>query len=126
MGSSRLAGSARDLGFGVRAQDEQRWRWLTAQLRTALATYQVRVCDLSPMGARVQAERLPDSGMLVCLQRGAAVVFGMMAWAEDGQGSVLFDEELDVQLFGGTVEAERDDGETLAQAKARLERVSRR
>lgn len=125
MGSSRMAGLIGNEGAGSSAADERRWRWLTAQLRTALGSYTVRVCDLSVLGARVEAERLPDPGMIVCLQRGVAAVFGTMAWREDGQGSILFDEELDVQLFG-LGEGEADDGETLAQARARLERVSRR
>jgi len=120
-----MAGLIGNEGAGSSAADERRWRWLTAQLRTALGSYTVRVCDLSVLGARVEAERLPDPGMIVCLQRGVAAVFGTMAWREDGQGSILFDEELDVQLFG-LVEGEADDGETLAQARARLERVSRR
>jgi hypothetical protein len=126
VGSSRMAGLVRNEREGASGAGERRWQSVTAQLRTALATYRVRVCDLSPLGARVEAERLPDPGMIVCLQRGVAAVFGTMAWSDEGQGSILFDEELDIQLFGSSGESESDDRETLAQAKARLERVSRR
>lgn len=126
MGSSRVVGAVRDAGEGRAGDSERRWQRVTAQLRTAIASYQVRVCDISPLGARVAAERLPDTGMIVCLQRGASAMFGTMAWAEGGQGSILFDEELDVQLFGNAGAVEPDECETLAQAKARLDRVSRR
>jgi hypothetical protein len=126
LGSSRVVGAIRDAGEKRTGAAEPRWQWVTAQLRTAIASYRVRICDLSPLGARVAAERLPDPGMIVCLQRGASAMFGTMAWTQDGEGSILFDEELDVQLFGGAEAGESDDCETLAQAKARLDRVSRR
>lgn len=126
MGSSRVVGAIRDVGEKRPGAGERRWQSTTAQLRTAIASYQVRICDLSPLGARVEAERLPDPGMIVCLQRGASAMFGTMAWTEGGEGSILFDEELDVQLFGSAGAGESDDRETLAQAKARLDRVSRR
>jgi hypothetical protein len=56
---------------------------------------------MSALGARVEADRLPAAGTIVCLQCGVATLFGAVAWAEGGQGGILFDEELDVQLFGG-------------------------
>ena len=103
MGSSRVAGLIREGEI-----DATRSHYLTAQLRTAPASYNVRIHDLSALGARVEAERLPTPGMIVCLQRGGAAVFGVMAWAEGTQGGILFDEELDAQLFGTDVEeAER-------------------
>ncbi len=77
---------------------------MAAQLRTALGCYMVRVHDLSALGALVAADRLPMPGMIVCLQRGNAAVFGVMAWIEDSQGGILFDEELDAQLFGTEVD----------------------
>lgn len=107
MGSSRVAGLIRDGGIGA-----TRPRCLTAQLRTAPASYAVRIRDLSALGARIEAERLPSPGMNVCLQRGGAAVFGVMAWVEEGQGGILFDEELDTQIFG----AEPDEAGRLARA----------
>ncbi|WP_166040553.1 hypothetical protein [Sphingosinicella sp. YJ22] len=107
MGSSRVAGLIRDGESGA-----TRARGLTAQLRTAPASYAVRIRDLSALGARIEAERLPSPGMIVCLQRGGAAVFGVMAWVEDGQGGILFDEELDTQIFG----AEPQGAERLARA----------
>lgn len=102
MGSSRVAGLIREGGT-----EATRSCWLTAQLRTTSGSYNVRIRDLSALGARVEAERLPTPGMIVCLQRGNAVVFGVMAWREENQGGILFDEELDAQLFGpGSKEAE--------------------
>ena len=95
MASSRVAAPNREEGRAI-----TRPSCLTAQLRTALASFNVRVLDLSGLGARIEAERLPATGMIVCLQRGGAAVFGVMAWAEEGQGGILFDEELDAQLFG--------------------------
>ena len=103
LGSSRVAGLIREGGI-----EAKRPTCLTAQLRTALASYNVRLNDLSALGALVEAERLPAPGMIICLQRGGAAVFGVMAWVEESQGGVLFDEELDTQLFGAEVdEAER-------------------
>ena len=107
MASSRVAAPNREEGRGT-----VRPSYLTAQLRTALASFTVRVLDLSGLGARIEAERLPATGMIVCLQRGGAAVFGVMAWAEEGQGGILFDEELDAQLFG----AEADEAEQLGRA----------
>ena len=107
MASSRVAAPNREGGMGT-----IRPSCLTAQLRTALASFNVRVLDLSGLGARIEAERLPATGMIVCLQRGGAAVFGVMAWAEEGQGGILFDEELDAQLFG----AEADEAEQLGRA----------
>ena len=102
MGSSRVAGLIREGGT-----EATRSCWLTAQLRTTSGSYNVRIRDLSALGARVEAERLPTPGMIVCLQRGDAAVFGVMAWMEERQGGVLFDEELETQLFGaGSNEAE--------------------
>jgi len=106
LGSSRSAGLIREGGI-----EAARPRCLTAQLRTALGSYNVDVHDLSALGARIEAERLPTPGMIVCLQRGEAAVFGVMAWMEDNQGGILFDEELDAQLFGAeAMEAEKASG----------------
>ena len=103
MGSSRVAGLIREGGIEATGP-----HCLTAQLRTALGSYDVQIHDLSALGARIEAERLPTPGMIVCLQRGEAAVFGVMAWMEEKQGGILFDEELDAQLFGAeSKEAER-------------------
>ena len=99
MASSRVAAPNREDGLGA-----LRPRFLTAQLRTAPASFDVRIRDLSALGALVEAERLPVPGMIVCLQRGGAAVFGVMAWVEEGHGGILFDEELDAQLFGAEAE----------------------
>jgi hypothetical protein len=95
LGSNRAAGLIR--GGGTEATP---LRCLTAQLRTALGSYNVQIHDLSALGARIEAKRLPAPGMIVCLQRGEVAVFGIMAWIDENQGGVLFDEELDAQLFG--------------------------
>lgn len=95
MGSNRVAGLICEGG-----EEAATAGCLTAQLRTALGSYNVQIHDLSALGARIGAERLPMPGMIVCLQRGDAAVFGVMAWMEENQGGVLFDEELDAQLFG--------------------------
>ena len=126
MGSSRMHGLIRSEGEGRRSAELQHCV-LSAQLRSALASYTVQVCELSSIGARVAAERLPEPGMIVCLQRGAVAVFGTMAWADEGQGGIFFDEELDAQLFArAPIEAAQPEGEdpnTIAQAKLRLARV---
>jgi len=108
LGSSRVAGLIREGGIGA-----TRPRCLTAQLRTALASFTVRIRDLSALGARIEAERLPSPGMIVCLQRGGAAVFGVMAWVEEGHGGILFDEELDAQIFG----AEAEEAERFPRAR---------
>ena len=103
MASSRAAGPNRE-----EAPTKIRPGALVAQLRTASASFDVRIRDLSSLGARVEAGRLPVPGTIVCLQRGGAALFGVMAWAEDGLGGILFDEELDAQLFGAeAAQAER-------------------
>lgn len=105
MGSNRAAGLIRDGGM-----ERTPLRRLTAQLRTALGSYLVHIHDLSALGARIEAGRLPAPGTIVCLQRGEVAVFGVMAWMEDDQGGILFDEELDAQLFGAEA---RDAAEVL-------------
>lgn len=102
LGRNHIVGVTCDDGGYIRG------RALAAQLRSAVGSYQVRIRDISPLGARIDADRLPAPGTIVCLQCGVAALFGAMAWAEDGQGGILFDEEVDTQLFGAAGDGDGD------------------
>ncbi len=59
----------------------------------------VKVRNLSPTGALVEAERLPRSGTPVELRRGALVAMGTVIWKRSGKAGIEFLSQTDVRRW---------------------------
>jgi hypothetical protein len=73
--------------------------FLTAALSSGAATIGVRIRNLSPHGALIEASSLPPVGSQVRLIRGQLEVSGELAWHSAGQGGVNFARNIDVQQW---------------------------
>jgi hypothetical protein len=70
--------------------------FLTAVLNLGAATIAVRIRNLSPYGALIEASSLPPVGSQVRLIRGQLQVSGELAWHSAGQGGLNFVRNIDV------------------------------
>ena len=67
---------------------------MTALVSTIDQTYFAVLVDLSNTGARLSGPKLPRAGKPMSLRIDCVRAFGIVAWAEDGQCGVEFDDPL--------------------------------
>lgn len=103
---------------GARA-DARMNMFVLATLAAASASGPVKIRNMSPGGAMVEAASLPSAGDTFELYRGASRVRGTVVWAIDGRADLRFDGRVDVAEWmpGGHVGQQRVD-QVFQQAKA--------
>lgn len=81
--------------------DDCRRQWprqlmiLPARLIGVTSEWAVRIRDLSPGGARIEAANLPEIGTDVLLKRGNEEVFGCIAWISGNHAGIEFEMPLE-------------------------------
>jgi hypothetical protein len=73
--------------------------FLAATLDTGAASYPVRIRNLSPNGALIEAPSLPAVGSKVRLSRGSLTVDGVLAWQAARVGGLNFEGIIDVDRW---------------------------
>lgn len=68
---------------------------LPARLISVTSEWAVRIRDIAPGGARVEATNLPEIGTDVLLKRGQEEVFGSIAWISGTHAGLEFEQPLD-------------------------------
>lgn len=73
--------------------------FVQATLHFADGLCSTKVRNISPVGALIEAERLPRSGTPVELRRGSLVALGTIVWKRGGKAGVEFVAETDVSRW---------------------------
>lgn len=73
--------------------------FVAATIATDAMSGPVRLRNISPSGARVEAADLPNVGARVRLRRGTLSVSGVVGWRNDKSMGMRFDRPTDVQLW---------------------------
>lgn len=73
--------------------------FVAATIATDAMSGPVRLRNISPSGAKVEAAELPDVGMRVRLRRGTLSVSGVVGWRNGKAMGMRFDRPTDVQLW---------------------------
>lgn len=73
--------------------------FVAATIATDAMSGPVRLRNISPSGARVEAAELPDVGARVRLRRGTLSVSGVVGWRDGKSMGMRFDRPTDVQLW---------------------------
>jgi hypothetical protein len=88
-------------------RDERTHLFLVATLSTGQTSVAVRVRNLSPTGALVEAQGLPPAGSEVVLRRGALEARGKVAWAGAGRAGMSLAAPVAVSAWLPTRESAR-------------------
>jgi hypothetical protein len=88
-------------------RDERTHLFLVATLYAGNGSAAVRVRNLSPSGALVEAASLPPPGATVVLRRGPLEAAGRVAWAGGGRAGLSFDGSVMVSAWLPTKQAAR-------------------
>lgn len=87
-------------GLRIDARDAPRTSlYITATLFCEGASNPVRVRNISPAGALIEAVHSPSAGSLVQLVRGNLIVHALVAWADGGRCGLKFSGSVDVQRW---------------------------
>lgn len=73
--------------------------FVAATIATDAMSGPVRLRNISPSGARVEAAELPDVGARVRLRRGTLSISGVVGWRNGKSMGMRFDRPTDVQLW---------------------------
>lgn len=95
MASHAMLALVGDTGRECLRQNPRHLVLLSATLFTTTDQFRVRLRDLSATGVRIEGARLPAPGTDVVLKRGTVELFGTVAWREEGQSGVEFEEPVD-------------------------------
>lgn len=71
---------------------------MTASLELSGTSVSVKLRNLSPDGALVEADKLPVEGSEVCFRKAELVLAGRIAWVEGKRAGVAFTEKLSPEL----------------------------
>ena len=88
-------------------RDERTHLFLVATLYAGSASMAVRVRNLSPTGALVEAQQLPTAGSAIMLRRGLLEASGKVAWVRAGRAGLSFATPVTVSAWLPTKEAAR-------------------
>jgi hypothetical protein len=88
-------------------RDERTHLFLVATLTAGAASAAVRVRNLSPTGALVEAPALPAVGSAIVLRRGVLEAIGSVAWAAAGRAGLSFTAPVTVSAWLPTKHAAR-------------------
>lgn len=78
---------------------------LSVKMITISGEHSVTLRELSPSGAIISGENLPQAGADVVLRRGLFDVLARVEWSDGAQARLEFDEELDVVDLLGRINA---------------------
>jgi hypothetical protein len=86
--------------------------FVLATLSSASASGQVRIRNMSPIGALIEGPVLPAVGEQLHLSRGASSIEGRIAWCRAGKAGVRFCARVEVGAWtpGGNTAQHRVDG----------------
>jgi hypothetical protein len=73
--------------------------YLAATLYCDASSLPVKIRNISPAGALVEAAAIPSAGSLVQLVRGGLIVHGLIAWSSEGRCGLKFSGTIDVQQW---------------------------
>jgi len=81
-------------------RDSRRARLLlTAHIADGLGEREAHLLNISPTGAKVDADEPPASGAPVTLIAGGLRIAGRVAWVEDNRFGIAFDTPIDARAL---------------------------
>ena len=92
--------------------------FVMAAISASTASGPVRIRNLSPSGALIEAKALPMPGELVMLRRGEDSISGKVVWTEAGKAGLHFEAKVHVaKWLPGGQSAQQQVDETFQQIK---------
>ncbi len=90
--------------------------FVAATIATDAMTGPVRLRNISPCGAKVEAAELPDVGARVRLRRGSLSVTGVVGWRNGKAMGLRFDRPTDVALWLPSGQSSQQQVDTVVKA----------
>lgn len=72
----------------------------TATIISADGSQVARIRDMSPVGAQICCDRIPDAGSDVIFKRGHAFIAARVAWADDSSAGLEFYRTVEPKELG--------------------------